>query len=402
MTIFVSIVGLGLLIFIHELGHFGASVALKMRPRKFYIGFPPALIKRTRNGIEYGIGMIPLGGFVKIPGMHRPAPSDVDPAFGRALEESPGLAGPTERLRSALRADDHDAAREALAQLSELAGERPLSDHAAAAVEKGVTDIGDALGPDAYWRAATWKRVLVIFAGPAANILFALVLFTGLFMTSGGKATTTVDTIRPGSAAAATGLLPGDRIVSINGQPVTSGKISATISDSKGQPLALVVVRDGAAVTLIPKPAENDAGVYRLGFVLRGEGLSPPAAVKESAVVTGRVSQQIVTSLGNLVHGEGRKDISSPVGIVQGSSDAAKQGTDSFLWVLGLISLSIALLNLLPLLPLDGGHIVFAVIEGVRGKAVRRETYERVSIVGIGLVLLLFVLGLTNDIGRLS
>ena len=296
MTIFVSIVGLGLLIFIHELGHFGASVALKMRPRKFYIGFPPALIKRTRNGIEYGIGMIPLGGFVKIPGMHRPAPSDVDPAFGRALEESPGLAGPTERLRSALRADDHDAAREALAQLSELAGERPLSDHAAAAVEKGVTDIGDALGPDAYWRAATWKRVLVIFAGPAANILFALVLFTGLFMTSGGKATTTVDTIRPGSAAAATGLLPGDRIVSINGQPVTSGKISATISDSKGQPLALVVVRDGATVTLIPKPAENDAGVYRLGFVLRGEGLSPPAAVKESAVVTGRVSQQIVTS----------------------------------------------------------------------------------------------------------
>ena len=402
MTIFVSIVGLGLLIFIHELGHFGASVALKMRPRKFYIGFPPALIKRTRNGIEYGIGMIPLGGFVKIPGMHRPAPSDVDPAFGRALEESPGLAGPTERLRSALRADDHDAAREALAQLSELAGERPLSDHAAAAVEKGVTDIGDALGPDAYWRAATWKRVLVIFAGPAANILFALVLFTGLFMTSGGKATTTVDTIRPGSAAAATGLLPGDRIVSINGQPVTSGRISATISDSKGQPLELVVVRDGATVTLIPKPAENDAGVYRLGFVLRGEGLSPPAAVKESAVVTGRVSQQIVTSLGKLVHGEGRKDISSPVGIVQGSSDAAKQGTDSFLWVLGLISLSIALLNLLPLLPLDGGHIVFAVIEGVRGKAVRRETYERVSIVGIGLVLLLFVLGLTNDIGRLS
>ena len=87
---------------------------------------------------------------------------------------------------------------------------------------------------------------------------------------------------------------------------------------------------------------------------------------------------------------------------MQGSSDAAKQSTNSFLWVLGLISLSIALLNLLPFLPLDGGHIVFAVIEGIRGKTVSRGVYERVSMVGIGLVLLLFVIGLTNDIGRLS
>ena len=96
--------------------------------------------------------------------------------------------------------------------------------------------------------------------------------------------------------------------------------------------------------------------------------------------------------MGRLVTGEGRKDISSPVGIVQGSSDAAKEGTESFLFVLGLISLSIALLNLLPLLPLDGGHIVFAIAEGISGRAVRREIYERVSVVGIGIVLLLFAL----------
>ena len=90
------------------------------------------------------------------------------------------------------------------------------------------------------------------------------------------------------------------------------------------------------------------------------------------------------------------------MGIVQGSSDAAKQGTDTFLFVLGLISLSIALLNLLPLLPLDGGHIVFAIAEGVGGRTVRREIYEKVSVVGLGVVLLLFFIGLTNDIGRLS
>jgi regulator of sigma E protease len=136
--------------------------------------------------------------------------------------------------------------------------------------------------------------------------------------------------------------------------------------------------------------------------VLRGEGLSLPAAARESVALTGEVTGQIASSLAKLVTGEGREDISSPVGIVQGSSDAAKQGTQSFLFVLGLISLSIALLNLLPLLPLDGGHIVFAVAEGIRGRAVAREVYERVSFVGIGLVLLLFFLGLSNDVGRLS
>ncbi len=162
------------------------------------------------------------------------------------------------------------------------------------------------------------------------------------------------------------------------------------------------MLRDGTRVKLGPHAAQKDAGTYRLGFILLGAGLSGPAAARESAAVTGRVSRDIVTSLGNLVTGSGRKDISSPVGIVQGSSDAAKQGADSFLWVLGLISLSIALLNLLPFLPLDGGHIVFAIIEGVRGRTVPRAVYERVSIIGIGLVLLLFVIGLTNDIGRLS
>jgi regulator of sigma E protease len=403
MTIFVSILGLGLLVFVHELGHFSASVALRMHPRKFYIGFPPAIVKRTHKGIEYGIGTIPLGGFVKIPGMHRPASADVDPVFGRAIEEAPALAGEADRLRRSLDAGDHEAARASLAAFATLAAQQQLSEQALAGVDKGVTDIGDALGPDAYWRARTWKRVLVIFAGPAANIIFAFILFTGLFMTSGGKATTTVDSVRVETAAAALGLQSGDKIVSINGIAMESGStISETIGASQGKPLSVVVLRDGTKIVLGPRAATKTDGVYRLGFILRGAGLSPPAAVQEAGRVTGVVSKGIVTSLGNLAKGEGRKDISSPVGIVQGSSDAAKEGTDSFLWVLALISLSIALLNLLPFLPLDGGHIVFAIVEGIRGRTVPRAVYERVSIVGIGLVLLLFVIGLTNDIGRLS
>jgi regulator of sigma E protease len=116
---------------------------------------------------------------------------------------------------------------------------------------------------------------------------------------------------------------------------------------------------------------------------------------------TGHVTKEIGASLGRIVSGSGRKEVSSPVGIVSESSKAAKVDYRYYLGILALISLSLALLNLLPLLPLDGGHIAFSIVEGLRGRAVGRVVYERVSAVGIALVLLLFVLGLSNDIDRL-
>jgi regulator of sigma E protease len=402
MTILVAILGLGVLILVHELGHFTASLALGMRPRRFYIGFPPAILKTTRNGIEYGLGAIPLGGFVKIPGMHRPAPVDVDAGLSRALHEDPALSGAAGRLRNALAAGDHDTARDSLRVLGELVDERDLTPATGASARKAIDDLNDSLGPDAYWRAPTWKRVTAIAAGPAANIVLALVLFTGLYMTSGGRETTRVDGISPDSPAEMMGLRAGDRIVSINGARIEPGDVSKVITGSGGRRLTVVVVRDGEEVTLPPTAPQLDDGAYRLGFIIAREGLPFPDAAQESVALTGRVTREIGYSLGRLVQGDGRDEISSPVGIVQGSSEAAKQGAETFLFVLGLISLSIALLNLLPLLPLDGGHIVFAIAEGVRGRTVRREIYEKVSVVGLGIVLLLFFIGLTNDIGRLS
>ena len=141
---------------------------------------------------------------------------------------------------------------------------------------------------------------------------------------------------------------------------------------------------------------------YRLGFGLEGAGLGFFPAVGHAVEVTGLVAKEIVKSLGRLVTGDGRDEVSSPIGITQASSDAVERGAESYLWVLGLISLSLALLNLLPLLPLDGGHVLFTLIEGARGKFLQREIYERVSVVGFAVVLLLFFVGLSNDIGKLS
>ena len=110
MNIFVGILGLGFLILIHEAGHFFVARAVGMNPRKFYLGFPPAIAKTTRNGIEYGIGAVPLGGYVKIPGMHRPAAGDLDMYFGRAVEEQPSLRRPVGDLRAPLEESDYTGA----------------------------------------------------------------------------------------------------------------------------------------------------------------------------------------------------------------------------------------------------------------------------------------------------
>jgi regulator of sigma E protease len=397
MNVFIAILGLAFLILVHEAGHFFTALAVGMRPRRFYVGFPPALVKTTWRGIEYGIGAIPLGGYVKIPGMHRLAPNDAEMYFGRALRQSPELIGPTQRLKRALAAGDEEAARSAVAELEHLGGDNPPE-----GFERGVQEIVDGLSPQAYWRQRTWKRVAVILAGPATNLLLAVVLFAGLYLAGGGKATNVVDKVLSGRPAAAIGLRPGDEVVTVNGVFVTPREIAAEISSSNGRPVILMVQRGARFVTLGPvRPQEID-GAYRLGFLLRGERLGVGESAWQSVKLTGIVTREIGKTLVRLVHGEGRKDISTPVGIVQGSSESLSQGVEAYLWVLGLISLSLALMNLLPLLPLDGGHIAFSLVEGVRGRAVAREVYERVSAVGIALVLLLFVVGISNDVGRLG
>ena len=162
MSLGVAILSLAVLILVHEAGHFFVARAVGMTPRKFYIGFGPALVKRTRGGVEYGIAALPLGGYVKIPGMHRPAPGDLRQSLAPAQQNEldPQLA----ELDAALESGDEATA---LAVATQLESHLPEN--------KQLQELEWALAPDAYWRQRVWKKVAVIAAGPLTNVAFAVV-----------------------------------------------------------------------------------------------------------------------------------------------------------------------------------------------------------------------------------
>jgi regulator of sigma E protease len=401
MSWLIAILGLAFLVLIHEAGHFYSARALGMRPRRFYIGFPPAIFKVKRGGIEYGVGAIPLGGYVKIPGMHRPAPSDLDVHFGPALREAPELTQSVERMKRKLTRGEFDEGPE-LDALEACLEQVELSPPARRSAQRGLNEVRDGVGGDAYWRASTWKRVSVIFAGPGTNLLFAIVLLSIVFLLGVRVATLSVGEVSSGSPADLAGLRSGDRIVAVDGQRVDEfNDLYDRIQASDGKQVTLRIVRGGEPREISVTPTHYFDANWAIGFrpAARTERHSPPEAVALAFGRSWEVTKAIGAGFGRLVTGSGRKEISSPVGITKVSSQAVETDFRIYLQLLAFISLSLAILNLLPLLPLDGGHIAFSLVEGIRHRAVGREVYERVSIVGIALVLMLFFIGLSNDLG---
>ena len=415
MSYFVAIAGLLILILVHEAGHFVAAKAVGMRAIRFSIGFPPLIARRQIGDTEYALGAIPLGGYVKIPGMNRPEAGDLW-EVGDLLDRSESLPQADasaigivyDEASRDLAQGRIDAAAVHVAELKRLvaAAEPHLTTTERRRLEKMFERFEQAGDPKAYWRCSSMRRLIVILAGPFMNLVAAFLIL--MFVAATGKPqpaepVPAVAAVIKGSPALAAGLQAGDRIVTVDGTPVRSfSDVRSAIEGSNGSPITIVVKRDGQRVALPPEKPYRSDGRWLYGFQpdVRYHTTSVPLvdAPGDAASVLWSMTSGTFGALADMGSSSGRGQVSSTVGIVRYTADVADIGAAYYLTVIALISLSLAIFNLLPLLPLDGGHVLFIIIERLRGRPISRGAFERASVVGIALILVLFVIGLQNDL----
>jgi regulator of sigma E protease len=419
MSWLLVVVGILLLVFVHELGHFVVARLVGAKATRFLVGFPPVVAKFTRGETEYGIGAIPLGGYVRIVGMMRPQPGDAaicHDALEEIAERRPEgqrdiLAPAVQALAEALPAAGESARVAAERALLALEAEQDLlHEKTYRETRKGLERLRDDLDRRAYWRLPVGRRVAIVAAGPAANVLAAIAILAVFFSIGVPQIdiSTKVDAVT-GTPALTAGLAPGDELVAIDGQPIDGDwrRAVALIQDSKGAPVTLTVDRDGTETALPPvRPvADGDRWILGFSFGQVDAGVrrdAPPQAVMRALQGVWLVTAGTAVGIKDAVtSSQGREQVSSIVGITQISEQSVRSG--QFPAMLAFISMALAIFNLLPFLPLDGGHILIALLEKLRrGRPLSRAAVERFSIVGIALILVLFVIGLNNDIGRIS
>jgi regulator of sigma E protease len=344
-----AFVGFALLVILHELGHFAVAKAVGMRVERFSLFFPPLIARKKRGETEYAIGAVPLGGYVKITGMN-----------------------PAE-------------------------------------------DIPPEVAHRAYYRQPVWKRIVVIAAGPAVNIVLAFLILWVLIWANGvGEGTGKVERVTAEPAAGA--LRVGDQIVSVDGVRGSFTQLREQISAHRcagepvdgctaARPATVVVMNDGRTRTLSLKPvysaAEDD---MFLGFQTSTttRAIGPVEAADETVYQLWFFTSKTVETIAGVFQADKRDDISGVVGSYEVTRQTIQLSAERALYLLAIISLSLGVINLFPFLPLDGGHIFWAVAEKVRGRAIPFSVMERAGFVGFVLVIALFMIGLTNDVGRLT
>ena len=352
MSWVLAFVGFAMLVILHELGHFWAAKSVGMRVEKFSLFFPPTLFSVRRGETEYAVGAIPAGGYVKISGMN---PSE---------------------------------------------------------------DLPDEVRTRAYYSQPVWKRITVIAAGPAMNLLLAfLLLFVFIFLIGAETGSRQVGTIEKNYPAAAV-LEPGDKLVAVDGRGGTPEAMSKRIATHKcaggaerdgckaTEPAEITVRRDGRERTFELTPVYDSAAERtRVGFAY-APGPRETLPLGESLDWTVDrfwfVTRATLELPARLIDPEQRKEISGVVGSYEVTRQTILNDLAQVVGILAIISLSLAIVNLFPFLPLDGGHIFWAIVEKVRGRPVAFSVMERAGVVGFMLVILIFLIGLSNDIGRLS
>jgi regulator of sigma E protease len=373
------LVVLGLVVFVHELGHFLAAKAVGVYAPRFSLGWGKPILRWRPKGTEteYVLSVLPIGGYVRM--------------ASRDDEAAAILEGGNETLTEGAERNPHWDPEAMIPN-----GPRPV--------------------PADRWFESkpTWARVVILTAGVTMNVLLTIVVSTGIYMSSGRRyLPAVIDSVVAGKPAAAAGLQRGDSVAAVNGQPVrTWNEVVAAISASPGTPLAMDVVRGGTKVALTMTPEVQQAPnpntgkpepVGRVGVGPRDKEAHDPMSFGESVVAgwhaTWSMAGSVLGVLGGLFRGSvSVSTLGGPIAIARTSVAAARSGIEPVFTLIAFLSVNLAVLNLLPIPILDGGQILVTVLEGVKGSPFSDRAREWFMRIGLGLVGLLFVTVMFNDI----
>jgi regulator of sigma E protease len=377
LTWIAPIIVFGLVVFVHELGHFLAAKLTGVYAPRFSIGFGPALLKKRVGETEYILAALPLGGYVRM--------------ASREDEATAFLEGGNEN--SATRAGNPKDGWDPNAMIP--FGPRPI--------------------PEARWFESKplVARLFIMLAGVTMNALLAYFIYVGLILHSGLPTVVPVAAVvTPGKPAAAAGIQVGDSIATLNGHPLDRWEMLLdTIGASAGRRLDLGIVRGGQPIHVEVTPAAEKApdprtgaprSLGRIGMVAseRFVPISVGQAFGEAWSLTVDNGSKIFAALGGLIHGVGVSDLGGPIAIATVSVQAARGGIETLLLLVALISINVAVFNLLPIPILDGGQILLNVAETIKGSAFSTQTRERILKGGLLIIGLLFVTVMFNDISR--
>lgn len=365
----------GIVVFVHELGHFLAAKAFGVYAPRFSIGFGPAIAHWRRGETEYRVGILPLGGYVRMA-------SRLDEAAS-ALEGG-GESGPPP--------DGEGYDPNAMVPF----GPKPV--------------------PENRWfeSKSLGARLAIMVAGVTMNMLLGWVINVALVKSYARELTPRVSEVAAGRPAAAAGVQTGDSIVSVNGTPVaTWGDFVDSVSSKPGTAVQVGLLRHGTPVSVSMTPVADTATDPSTGKVIHVGRVGLAATVDSSPIPIGRALRdgtRATVSMAGLVFTSLRQlatrqasvaDLAGPVGIAQASVQAARQGADMIFFLIALLSVNLAVFNLLPIPILDGGQIVVQVVEAVRGEPLTDRAREMVARVGLAFILLLFLTVTFNDLKRL-
>ena len=331
LTVLACIFVFGILVTVHEFGHFITAKLTGMKVEEFSIGFGPNIYQQQEGETLYSLRMLPLGGYNKIAGMDPEDPEDLERGFN----------------------------------------------------SKPVT-----------------SRMLVILAGSLMNFILPVLIFFGIFLAYGMEVpqnTPVLGQIVEGYPAAQSGLKEGDRVLSINGQPVSQWPdIRTRLADAGTKPVPFEIQRDKEKLTVTVTPVLNpETGKPFIGVVssLKKVQLTPWQAAISSVTATKNIIKNMYASLYHMVTGKTKAELSGPVGVAKMAGQVAHKGFDMLLQFTAMLSLNLAIINLLPLPALDGGHFLILLIEAITGHKLGKTAMQNIQKIGVAMILAITIFG---------